>query len=99
MAVLHWANKIKLFLFLAAAMFVIALRPNIFKVSITENTFILIKIPLKFVSNGQCRMWRSWYSACGPINNELVLVQVMAWHWTGHKTSPTPMSTMSGLNI
>ena len=47
--------------------------PDIFKgIFLNENVWILIKISLKFVSNG-------------PINNIPALVQIMAWHWPGDK--------------
>ena len=38
---------------------------------LNEDSFILIQISLKFVSNGS-------------INNKVALVQVMAWRWTGN---------------
>ena len=52
---------------------------NIFKcIFLNENNTIQIQISLKFVPRS-------------PINNKAVLVQVMAWHWTGDKPLPEPM--------
>ena len=43
-----------------------------------EKFCTLIQISLKFVPKG-------------PIDNNSVLVQVMAWRWTGDKPLPEPM--------
>ena len=51
---------------------------NTFKcIFLNENVRISIKISLKFVPKD-------------PINNP-ALVQIMAWHWSGHKPLPEPM--------
>ena len=47
---------------------------------LNENVWIPIKISLKFVPKG-------------PINNIPVLVQIMAWRWTGDKPLSEPMMT------
>ena len=52
---------------------------TIFKlILLIENCFSLIHIPLKFIPDG-------------PINNNPVLVQMMAWHQTGDKLLSEPM--------
>ena len=52
---------------------------DIFKcIFLNENVWILIKISLKFVSNG-------------PINNTSALVQIMAWYRPGDKPLSEPM--------
>ena len=54
---------------------------NIFKcISLNEQAWIWIKIPLKFVAKG-------------PINNITVLVQIMAWRRPGDKPLSEPMMT------
>ena len=56
---------------------------SIFKcIFFNENFWIPIKISLKFVPKG-------------PINNILVLVQIMAWRWPGDKPLPEPMMISS----
>ena len=58
---------------------VATLADDIFKCNfVIENLMISIKISLKIVSRG-------------PIDNKSLLVQVMAWHWTGNKPLPEPM--------
>ena len=47
---------------------------------VNEIFWIFIKISLEFVSEG-------------PIDSNLTLVQVMAWHQTGDKSLPEPMMT------
>ena len=57
------------------------LADDIFKcIFLNEKARISIKISLKFVPKG-------------PIDNESVLVQVMAWRRTGDKLLPEPMLT------
>ena len=52
---------------------------DIFKrIFFNENVWILIKISLKYVSDG-------------PINNKSALVQVVAWRRTGDKPLPEAM--------
>ena len=52
---------------------------DIFKcISLNENVWIPIKIPMKFVSNG-------------PINNTPALVEIMAWRRPGDKPLSEPM--------
>ena len=54
---------------------------NIFKcIFLNENFSILIKISLKFVPKG-------------PIDNNLALVQIMAWRRIGDKPLSEPMMT------
>ena len=45
-----------------------------------EIFYILVQIALKFAPKG-------------PIGNDVALVQVMAWRWTGDKPLPEPMLT------
>ena len=47
---------------------------------LNENDRIPIRFSLKFVP-------------MSPIDNKLVLVQVMAWRWTGDKPLPEPVLT------
>ena len=47
-----------------------------------EKFYILIQISLKFVP-------------MGPTDNKSVLVQVMAWRWTGKKPISEPMVIQS----
>ena len=55
------------------------LADNIFKcIFLNENDRILIKISPKFVPRS-------------PIDNNLALIQVMAWHQIGDKPLPEPM--------
>ena len=51
-----------------------------------KNTWILIKISLKFVPKG-------------PINNNPALVQIMAWHLVGAKPLSEPMMVRSPMHI
>ena len=54
----------------------------IFKcIFLNENIWISIKISLSFVLKN-------------PIDSQLALVQVMAWHRTGDKPLPEPMMTL-----
>ena len=57
------------------------LTDNIFKcIFLNENDRILIQISLKFVPRS-------------PIYNKPVLIQAMAWCWTGNKPLHEPMLT------
>ena len=48
------------------------------RIFLNENVRILVKLSLVFVHKG-------------TINNIQVLVQIMAWHWPGHKPLSEPM--------
>ena len=45
---------------------------------LNEKVWILINIPLKFVSTG-------------PINNIPALIQIIAWRWPSYKSLSEPM--------
>ena len=49
-------------------------------ISLNENDRIWIQIPLKYIPRS-------------PVDNNLALVQVLAWHRTGNKPLPGPMMT------
>ena len=56
------------------------------RIFLTENVWIAIKIPLKFVPKG-------------PINNNPALVQIMAWRRPGDKPLSEPMMVRLPMHI
>ena len=43
-------------------------------------------------AEGCCRSLNALFFSTGPINNDLTLFQVMAWHWKGDKPLPESLT-------